>query len=110
MLNQRKLEKLKSRWWERNPKRVRCEKIEEESEGISIANIGGVFIVIFVGIILACLVLVFEYYWYRYRPKRKEEALRKKNLNAEPKNPSPMRFKLKPAKIAFEPTQLRSRF
>ena len=28
---------------------------------------GGVFIVIFVGIGLACITLAFEYWWYKYR-------------------------------------------
>lgn len=29
--------------------------------------LGGVFIVIFVGIGMACMTLVFEYWWYKYR-------------------------------------------
>lgn len=30
-------------------------------------NIGGVFIVIFVGIGLACVILIFEYWWFKYK-------------------------------------------
>lgn len=45
----------------------KCEKVEDQSDGISIQNIGGVFIVIFVGIGMACVTLVFEYWWYKYR-------------------------------------------
>lgn len=41
--------------------------MEDQSDGISIQNIGGVFIVIFVGIGMACVTLVFEYWWYKYR-------------------------------------------
>ncbi|KAG8222734.1 Ionotropic receptor 25a [Ladona fulva] len=65
LLNKRKLEKLKELWWNQNPERKSCEKQDEQSEGISVQNIGGVFIVIFVGIGLACVTLAFEYWWYR---------------------------------------------
>ncbi|XP_014257166.1 ionotropic receptor 25a isoform X2 [Cimex lectularius] len=67
LLNKRKLEKLKEKWWTDNPERVECEKQEEQSDGISIHNIGGVFIVIFVGIALACITLGFEYWWYKFK-------------------------------------------
>lgn len=67
MLNRRELERLKEKWWSRNPERKECEKADDQSDGISIENIGGVFIVIFVGIGLACITLAFEYWWYKYR-------------------------------------------
>lgn len=63
-MNKRYLEKLKEDWWKDKKK---CEKVEDQSDGISIQNIGGVFIVIFVGIGFACITLVFEYWWYKYR-------------------------------------------
>lgn len=58
------MEKLKEDWWQ---DKKTCEKVEDQSDGISIQNIGGVFIVIFVGIGMACVTLVFEYWWYKYR-------------------------------------------
>ncbi len=61
LLNQRFLEDLKSRWWEFN--RKKCPAIENEEDGISIQNIGGVFLVIFIGIGLGLITLAFEYYW-----------------------------------------------
>ncbi|XP_045585173.2 ionotropic receptor 25a isoform X1 [Procambarus clarkii] len=67
LLNQRKLETLKERWWNQNPAKKMCEKDDDQSDGISIENIGGVFIVIFVGIGLACVTLAFEYWWYKHR-------------------------------------------
>ena len=48
LLNERVLEDLKTKWWEFD--RKDCPKIEDESDGISISNIGGVFLVIFIGI------------------------------------------------------------
>ncbi|CAG7815216.1 unnamed protein product, partial [Allacma fusca] len=75
LLNQRQLEQLKEQWWNENPhKAVNCPKDDNQSDGISIHNIGGVFIVIFVGIIMACFTLVFEYWWYRKRNIAEEMA------------------------------------
>ncbi|GLH09406.1 Chemosensory protein [Gryllus bimaculatus] len=68
LLNKRKLEKLKERWWNQNPEKAQdCEKQDDQSDGISIQNIGGVFIVIFVGIGLALITLAFEYFWYKVK-------------------------------------------
>lgn len=67
LLNRRRLEKLKENWWNNNPKAMKCEKQDDQSDGISIQNIGGVFIVIFMGIGLACITLGVEYWWYKWR-------------------------------------------
>lgn len=67
LLNKRQLEKLKEDWWKSDEYQSKCEKPEDQSDGISIQNIGGVFIVIFVGIGMACITLVVEYCYYRYR-------------------------------------------
>ncbi|CAH1971639.1 unnamed protein product [Acanthoscelides obtectus] len=67
LLNRRELERLKEKWWNKNPEKQDCEKADDQSDGISIQNIGGVFIVIFVGIGLACITLAFEYWWYKYK-------------------------------------------
>jgi len=65
LLNQRKLEGMKERWWNQNPYRQNCDEDEEDTGGISIHNIGGVFIVIFVGIFLALITLAIEYWYYK---------------------------------------------
>lgn len=64
MLNERYMDKLKEKWW---TKKLKCSKIEDQQDGISIANIGGVFIVILVGIAMACVILFFEYWWFKYK-------------------------------------------
>ncbi|XP_054258118.1 ionotropic receptor 25a-like [Macrosteles quadrilineatus] len=74
LLNQRKLEKLKEIWWNGNPERKVCEKPDDQADGISIHNIGGVFIVIFVGIALACVTLAFEYWWMKYKKPNGDSA------------------------------------
>ena len=41
LLNQRKLEAFKEKWWNKNPNKQKCEEFEEDSGGgISIYNIG----------------------------------------------------------------------
>lgn len=40
LLNQRKLEGLKEKWWNKNPLKAECDDSEQQSDGISIANIG----------------------------------------------------------------------
>ncbi|XP_065335547.1 ionotropic receptor 25a [Cloeon dipterum] len=65
LLNKRKLEKLKEIWWNQNPEKKMCDRQDDQADGISIRNIGGVFIVIAAGIVLASLALAFEYWWYK---------------------------------------------
>ncbi|XP_064468502.1 ionotropic receptor 25a-like [Ornithodoros turicata] len=67
LLNQRRLEGLKETWWNKNPAKVTCDDSERQSDGISIRNIGGVFIVIFIGVVMACITLAFEYCYYKNR-------------------------------------------
>lgn len=89
LLNQRVLEDLKSRWWDFG--KVKCEKIEDESDGISIKNIGGVFLVIFIGIGLGLLTLAFEYYWYKLRPSWSEKKKNDKtNVNTSSTTTQPI--------------------
>lgn len=40
--------------------------------------LGGVFIVIFVGIGLACITLAFEYWWYKYKNNPRVTIFRRK--------------------------------
>ena len=65
LLNLRKLEEMKTTWWSKeawNGKECEGDNEGDGEGGISIANIGGVFIVIFVGIALAVITLIFEYW------------------------------------------------
>lgn len=64
----------------------KCEKPEDQSDGISIQNIGGVFIVIFVGIGLACVTLAFEFWYYKF--KKTPKIFGEDNTNKFVKNMS----------------------
>ncbi|XP_043471341.1 ionotropic receptor 25a [Leptopilina heterotoma] len=126
LLNKRKLEKLKDKWWNRNEEKKVCGRDTDRNDGISIQNIGGVFIVIFVGIALACLTLVIEFYYYRCRPKARKtqnmdvaEEVAAAHVNdastkiksLEP-NVKPIAFTLRPAptQALHLQTRYRSRF
>lgn len=63
LINQRYMEVLREKWWTNNPKRVICDS-NDESEGISIENIGGVFIIIFAGVFLSFCVWAIERFVY----------------------------------------------
>ncbi|CAG2107477.1 unnamed protein product, partial [Medioppia subpectinata] len=65
LLNQRRLESLKERWWNKNKEKKDCQDNKKQSDGISINNIGGVFIVIFIGVVLACITLAIEYWYFK---------------------------------------------
>ncbi|XP_072753212.1 ionotropic receptor 25a isoform X2 [Anoplolepis gracilipes] len=114
LLNKRRLEKLKDRWWKHNPVRKNCDLENDQSDGISIHNIGGVFLVIFVGIVFACFTLAFEYWYYRYRGKvskfRKDKSSKTK-MTKIAKTIKPIKFNLHPAPThGFKAMQFRSRF
>lgn len=53
---------------------MECPRLEDESDGISIKNIGGVFLVIAIGTGLSLITFVFEYYYYKIRPQRNSQA------------------------------------
>ncbi|XP_044735495.1 ionotropic receptor 25a-like [Chrysoperla carnea] len=84
LLNKRELERLKEKWWNSNPEAKSCVKNEDKTgDGIYIENIGGVFIVIFAGVGLACITLGFEYWWYKYR-KGSSKGIDVQEENSDP--------------------------
>lgn len=103
---------MKNEWWKNNPIRKNCDLKNDQSDGISIHNIGGVFLVIFVGIIFACLTLAFEYWYYRHRAKVTELNQATPPKTKMTKTIKSIRFNLHPAPThGFQTiSQLRSRF
>lgn len=67
MLNERYPEKLKQKWVD---KQLDCPKQENEEDGISIMNIGGVFVVVIIGIVFAFVVLIVEFWYIKYYKKK----------------------------------------
>ncbi|XP_065556621.1 ionotropic receptor 25a-like isoform X2 [Artemia franciscana] len=66
LLNLYRLEDLKEKWWTENPNKAECPPDVSVTEGISIENIGGVFVIIFIGIALSIITLIIEYIYYKY--------------------------------------------
>ncbi|XP_054257434.1 ionotropic receptor 25a-like [Macrosteles quadrilineatus] len=63
MLTQRRLANLKEKWWEENPARITCKSQDSfTDERTYLTNIGGVYSLIIMGLLLAFFTLVFEYY------------------------------------------------
>lgn len=64
LLYNRELETMKDFWWSFNPD-IKCQtpdsEEEDHSHGLGLESIGGVFIVIFVGIGIATVILAMEY-------------------------------------------------
>lgn len=104
LLNKRKLEKLKENWWTNNPEAKKCDKVDDQADGISIQNIGGVFIVIFMGIGLACITLGFEYWWFKWRKRSRvvdvKEADNIKPTDKASKKVKPVTEIIPPAPVA----------
>ncbi|KFD58309.1 hypothetical protein M513_00535, partial [Trichuris suis] len=70
LLNERKLEILKEKWWQNHPKKKNCPADDKESEGISVMNLGGVFIVILIGIFFCLISLIVEYFYFKRKHKK----------------------------------------
>lgn len=75
LINQRFMEILREKWWINNPKRVLCDN-NDESEGISIENIGGVFIIIFAGVLLSFLFWAVERFVYKTKIEVSRELIK----------------------------------
>uniref|UniRef100_A0A0N4ZCL6 PBPe domain-containing protein n=1 Tax=Parastrongyloides trichosuri TaxID=131310 RepID=A0A0N4ZCL6_PARTI len=80
LLHQRKLETLKQKWWDNNPNKAKCPTTSDSNYGIKIENIGGVFIVILAGIIMAIVTLIIEYI-YHHRMMQKSINIRESNTS-----------------------------
>lgn len=78
LLNERVLEMHYESWWEEiNTKCYNTETADliARAAGISIENIGGVFLVIASGTILACATLGLEIYWFRWLATERPEVI-----------------------------------
>lgn len=71
LVNQRKLEGMKEKWWNQNELRQRCD--DEDTGAIGIEDMGGIFIVIFGGLILTMITLGVEYWYYKFKANKPSE-------------------------------------
>lgn len=74
LINQRYMEVLREIWWTNNPNKVSC-IADEESEGMSVENFGGVFFIVLVGVILSFMVWAIEQFMYKTRKELSKQHL-----------------------------------
>ncbi|XP_020709243.2 ionotropic receptor 25a-like [Athalia rosae] len=89
--------KLSAKWWQENPARKICPKQPDQNAGIGIDDVGGVFMIIFLGTCIAFLVVAFEYLWHRYRPRNISKVKNSRNPGTT------LTISLRPAKLHFQP-------
>lgn len=69
LANRRFLNELQTKWWNREKRNKDCTEYDEEADEISVENIGGLFILIFIGIAVSFVAIIFEYLWFNYYRK-----------------------------------------
>lgn len=65
MMAKREIEEIKTKWWNQVPTVENCDSFQTKFDGLRINDVGGVFLFVLLGIVLACLMLAFEYFWYK---------------------------------------------
>ncbi|XP_030746456.1 glutamate receptor ionotropic, kainate 2-like [Sitophilus oryzae] len=59
-----KLMDLKEKWWKREREGEPCNRSsDEKSDSLALSNVGGIFIVLGLGIAIACTIAIFEFFW-----------------------------------------------
>ena len=61
--------RLKEHWFTNRAYRATCRKSEDPQDGISIANMGGIFSIIFLGIGIALVTIIYEYFYFVHGDK-----------------------------------------
>jgi len=69
------LQMLYDKWWKEYGGAGKCDtgddKVRKDANALTIANVGGVFVVLIVGLLLSPLVATFEFVWNARRRRRK---------------------------------------
>lgn len=73
-----RLHVLKTRWWKEKRGGGQCAKDEDrvnKANELTLANVGGVFVVLLAGMGMACLIAVFEFIWKSRRLTRQSNSV-----------------------------------
>ena len=69
------LQMLYDKWWKEYGGAGKCDtaddKIRKDANALTIANVGGVFVVLIVGLLLSPVVAAFEFVWNARKRRRK---------------------------------------
>ncbi|XP_043285747.1 ionotropic receptor 25a-like [Venturia canescens] len=89
------LEKLKHRWWNEKIKMPKCPRVYEIIDGMTIGDMGGIFVIIVVGVCSAIGTLIFEFWWFCCWLPWKQSRRNKKETNDRSKKSKILRFTVK---------------
>jgi len=75
------LQMLYDKWWKEYGGAGQCDtggddKLRKDANALTIANVGGVFVVLVVGLILSPIVAVFEFFWNARRRRQRRRRSR----------------------------------
>lgn len=65
LIQERFTDNLKEKWWDNNPEKITCPEEIDVTDGMSIHSMSGVFVLLFSGIFIACLILGFDYMYLK---------------------------------------------
>lgn len=65
LIQDRFTDNLKEKWWDNNPEKITCPEEIDVTDGMSIHSMSGVFVLLFSGIFIACLILGFDYMYLK---------------------------------------------
>ncbi|GMT14528.1 hypothetical protein PFISCL1PPCAC_5825, partial [Pristionchus fissidentatus] len=83
------LDQLKKKWWIDNPRKKVCAEIPNDSDGISIQKIGGVFIIMITGIVSSTVTLIFEFFYFRSHNQVSKDHASREDVPRENEDQSP---------------------
>ena len=74
------IERLKDKWWNKERVAATCESDTNNSAQLSLANLGGVFIVLLGGMVIACIIAIFEFTWKHRRSAVNSDVSKENNV------------------------------
>lgn len=64
ILDERFIDEMKIKYW---TKRKKCPKIYDKQDGITVGNMGGVFLIVGIGIVVTLVTLIGEIIWFMWK-------------------------------------------
>lgn len=77
------IKRMDNEWWKNVAEETNCTNYKTKFDGLEIGDIGGIFLLILIGIVLACFILIYEYYWYK---RNRVKMLVRTKISLEPSN------------------------
>jgi ionotropic kainate glutamate receptor 2 len=69
------IQKFYNRWWKGGSTCIRDEKKDSKANALKVENVGGIFVVLVAGVIIAIVVSFFEFIYYAKRNPRHVQVI-----------------------------------